>query len=99
MTALARESTVPAFPLGIPSDGRPRYGMTPGQAALHRWIVAHKPHTRPFAMSFRFVAQRMAATHGNIHARVTALVERGWLDRDDAGYRFVHPIMHYAEPR
>jgi hypothetical protein len=91
--------TVPGFPLGQPVDGRLRYGMTPEQANVYRWLVAHKPHDRPFSMSFRAIAQLMASTSGNIHARVISLCERGWLERDDAGYCFVHPVMHFEVPR
>jgi hypothetical protein len=98
MTAVALK-TRPAFPLGQPVDGRPRYSMTPEQAYVYRWLVQNRPHDRPFAVSFRHVAHLMASTHGNIHSRVAALVERGWLDRDDAGYKLVPPVMTFAEPR
>jgi predicted DNA-binding transcriptional regulator len=91
--------TVPGFPLGQPVDGRPRYGMTPEQAYIYRWLVEHRPHSNSFAINFRHIAQRMASTSGNIHQRVAALCERGWLEREDAGYRFVHPVMQFKEPR
>jgi hypothetical protein len=91
--------TVPGFPLGQPVDGRLRYGMTPEQANIYKWLVNYRPHDRPFAISFWQLAQCMASTKGNVHARVIALCERGWLQREDAGYRFVHPVMHFAEPR
>jgi DNA-binding MarR family transcriptional regulator len=91
--------TVPGYPLGQPVDGRLRYGMTPEQAYIYRWLVAHRPHDKSFAINFRHMAQCMASTSGNAHQRVAALVERGWLEREDAGYRFVHPVMHFAEPR
>jgi predicted DNA-binding transcriptional regulator len=91
--------TVPGFPLGEPVDGRLRFGMTPEQANIYRWLVQHRPHDRSFVISFRHIAQCMASTSGNIHQRVAALVERGWLEREDAGYRFVQPVMHFAEPR
>lgn len=97
MTALALD-TRPAYPLGRPSD-RDRYGMTPEQAHVYRWLVKNRPHDRPFAISFREVALAMAAPLGSIHQRVAALVERGWLERDDAGYRFVHPVMQFREAR
>lgn len=93
------QATIPAYPLGKPLDGRARYGMTPEQAYVYRWLVAHKPHTTPFAVAFREVAQKMVSTPGNIHARVNALIERGWITRDDAGYRFVLPIRTFKEPR
>jgi len=98
MTALAREMTRPAYPLGKPAD-RDRYGMTPEQAHVYRWLVKHRPHDRAFAIAFREVALTMAAPLGNIHQRVAALVERGWLKRDDAGYRFVQPIMQFKGRR
>ena len=98
MTALALK-TVPAFPLGQPVDGRPRYGMTPEQAHVYRWLVKTRPHDRAFTVDFRHIARAMASTNGNIHGRVMALVERGWLDRDDAGYRFVQPIRVFKEPQ
>jgi DNA-binding MarR family transcriptional regulator len=93
MTALAI-ATRAAYPLGKPAD-RDRYGMTAEQAFVYNWLVRNRPHTRPFAISFRHVGQLMASTQGNIHTRVTALVERGWLERDDAGYKFVQPIMWF----
>jgi hypothetical protein len=91
--------TVPGYPLGRPVDGRLRFGMTPEQANIYRWLVKHKPHTGSFAVNFRNLAQCMASTSGNIHQRVAALVERGWLEREDAGYRFVHPVMQFKESR
>lgn len=97
MTALAI-ATQPAFPLGKPAD-RHRYGMTPEQAFVYNWLVRNKPHTRPFAVNFRHVARVMLSGEGNIHQRVAALVERGWLERDDAGYRFVEPVMWFKGPR
>jgi hypothetical protein len=93
MTALAL-ATRPAYPLGKPAD-RDRYGMTQEQAYVYNWLVKNRPHDRPFAISFRQVALAMASPVNNIHARVIALCERGWLQREDAGYRFVHPIMTY----
>jgi DNA-binding MarR family transcriptional regulator len=93
MTALAL-ATRPGYPLGKPAD-RDRYGMTPEQAHVYNWLVQHRPHDRPFAVSFHQLAKLMLTGKGNIHARVTALVERGWLARDDAGYKFVEPIMKF----
>ncbi len=99
MTALAFSfATRPAFPLGKPATCD-RYGMTPEQANVYRWLVKNRPHRNPFAISFREVAIVMASTHGNIHARVSALVERGWLERNGARYRLVAPIMHFKERR
>lgn len=51
---------VPAFPLGQPVDGRPRYGMTPAQADVYRCLVKHKPHNDAFGINFRELAWRMA---------------------------------------
>jgi DNA-binding MarR family transcriptional regulator len=97
--ALAYNRTVPAYPLGQPVDGRPRYGMTPEQAFVYRWVVRNRPHDRPFTISFRQLATFMASTSGNVHSRVIALVERGWLQREDAGYRLVHPVMTFRGKR
>lgn len=98
MTALALK-TVPAFPLGRPVDGRERYGMTPEQAVTYRWLVKHRPHDKAFVVSFRVLGRDLMTSEGHAHARVKALVERGWLEREDAGYRFVHPVMTFREPR
>ena len=98
MTALALK-TVPAYPLGIPVDGRPRYGMTPEMACLYRWLVKYRPHNGPFAVSFREAALAHLTGVHNIHLRVTALVERGWLKKTHGRYSFVKPIRHFAEPR
>jgi hypothetical protein len=97
--------TVPAFPLGQPTDGRPRYGMTPEQACLYRWLVKHKPHDGPFGINFRGTAWRMARHGSAIHKTVCALVERGWLhhieaaNHMDVAYAFVHPVMNFRGPR
>lgn len=93
------EATIPAYPLGKPLDGRARYGMTPEQAYIYNWLVRNRPHDRPFAISFRAVALAMAAPLGNVYTRVQGLIERGWLTRDDAGYRFVAPIRTFKEPQ
>lgn len=94
MTALAL-ATRPAYPLGRPAD-RDRYGMTPEQACLYRWLVQHKPHDKPFTIGFRAIAPLfLLKGHSKLHDRVAGLVERGWLERDDAGYRFVHPVMQF----
>lgn len=98
MIAALAYDTRPAYPLGRPAD-RDRYGMTPEQAHVYRWLVKKRPHDRAFSISFREVALAMASPVGNIHARVSALVERGWLERDDAGYRFVQPVMQFKENR
>lgn len=98
MTALALD-TIPAFPLGIPLDGRPRYGMTPEQACLYRWLVKHRPHEKAFAIRFREAAFSQLTGVGCVHARVMALVERGWLKPVGKRYAFVKPIQHYGERR
>lgn len=97
--ALAIESTRPAYPLGKPVD-RDRYGMTPEQAILYRWLVKNKPHDKPFTINTRAIAPLfLVASHSQFHDRVVALVERGWLERDDAGYSFVQPIMKFKKAR
>lgn len=91
--------TVPGFPLGQPEDGRPRYGMTPDQADLYRWLVAHKPHGEAFGVNFRETAWRMARHPDGIFKCARSLVERGWLESEggspNAVYRFVHPVMKF----
>jgi hypothetical protein len=93
MTALAI-ATRAAYPLGKPSD-RDRYGMTPDQACLYRWLVKYRPHDRPFSISFRATAPLFCTTHTAVFHMVQNLIERGWLERDDAGYRFVQPVMWF----
>jgi len=93
--------TVPAFPLGQPTDGRPRYGMTPFQARIYRWLVENKPHGEPFNIVFRDVAWALnSCPHpAKYHIAARALVERGWLDGDWYSYQFVHPVMTFQGPR
>lgn len=93
-------ATVPAHPLGIPVDGRERYGMTPEQACVYRFLVKTQPHGERFKLHFRSLAKSMVCGLGNAHQRVTGLVERGWLKVDrTGGYAFVHPIMFFKVPR
>lgn len=99
MSAIAIEKAAPAFPLGKPVDGRARYGMTPEQAILYRWLVKHKPHDAAFNPQFRTIAKLTMCSLGNAHARIAALVERGWLWKGHEGYGFVHPIMRFKAPR
>ena len=103
MTALARESTVPAFPLGRPVDGRQRFSMTSHQAAVYRWLVTCRPHGETFALNFRAMATEMGWPLSTLHLCVQGLVERGWLHVVPNGshtlYAFVHPIKHFREPR
>jgi len=104
--AVASVQTVPAYPLGRPVDGRPRYGMTPEMAAAYQWLVAHKPHDAEFAVNFRESAWRMARHHGSFHLTVQGLVDRGWIEKSgflkrggQSTYRFVHPVMTFKAPR
>ncbi len=98
MTALAID-TVPAFPLGLPTDGTLRYGMTPEQAILYCWVLKHKPHTEAFQINSRIIASLFLTSHSLIHDRISALVERGWLRKQGRQYVFVLPIQHYGERR
>jgi len=102
MTALALK-TVPAYPLGRPVDGRPRYGMTPEQARIYRWLVKNRQHNGVFRMGFRDVAAGTGAGLRFVHECVQGLVERGWLhvvpNNSHTLYGFVHPIKRFKEPR
>lgn len=106
MTAIAIK-TIPAFPLGQPFDGRPRYGMTPEQAAVYRWLVENRPHTEVFRLDFRDLASGIAIHLSTVHHCVRELVDRGWLcevlggeyTRYATRYGFVHPVMRFKEPR
>lgn len=92
--------TVPAFPLGIPVDGRERYGMTPEQAILYRWLVKYRPHDGDFKINMQQAASVMLCKRWNIHERIKALVERGWIKPTTAGrYAFVQPVKVYKGPR
>ena len=107
MTALAQELTRPAFPLGQPFDGRPRYGMTPEQARVYRWLVDNRPHGEVFKVQFREVAAGINMKLSTVHHSVRELVDRGWLyeviggeyTRYDTRYGLVHPVMHFKAPR
>lgn len=103
MTALALEKTIPAFPLGQPVDGRPRYGMTPEQATVYRWLVAHRSHLHVFRLDFRDVASGVNMHLSTVHHCVRELVDRGWLyevmAKTHTRYGFVHPVMHFKEPK
>jgi hypothetical protein len=98
--------TVPAFPLGQPEDGRPRYGMTPEQARVYRWLVLNRPHDCFFHVHFREMRESDGKQLQTAHEAVEALLERGWLERNGEGqrggrteYRFVHPVMLFRAPR
>ena len=98
MTALLRiDATVPAFPLGQPLDGRPRYGMTPEQACLYRWLVKYRPCDGFFSIRLRDVSYCNRISLGNAQQRVSALVERGWLEQVGQKFRFVQPVRHFKE--
>lgn len=99
MTALAIETTVDAYPLGRPPCGTLRYGMTPEQAMLYRWLVKNRPHDKAFAIGFREAAIAHLTGVCRVHDRVMALVERGWLKRVAKRYTFIEPIQFYAERR
>lgn len=103
MTALAQELTRPAFPLGQPYDGRPRYGMTQEQARVYRWLVANKPHGEAFQVHFREAAADINMKLATVHHSVRELVDRGWLF-EELGTRYtryglVYPVMRFKEPR
>lgn len=91
--------TIPAFPLGQPVDGRPRYGMTPEQAAVYRWLVANRPHNGVFRLDFRNVASGVPMHLSTVHRCVRELVDRGWLyevlGKTQTRYGFVSPVMHF----
>jgi diaminopimelate decarboxylase len=96
MSVALRVETVPAHPLGIPVDGRDRYGMTPEQAITYRHLVKTKPHDEAFTIHFRTLSRSLICGLSNVHQRVTGLVERGWLTVDRKGrYTFVHPVMQF----
>lgn len=92
---LNTQATIPAYPLGKPLDGRARYGMTPEQAALYCWLVKNKPHDGAFAMKFRDVAAKSNRALGNTQMQISALVERGWLEKSGDRYAFVKPVMQF----
>lgn len=103
MTALRQEATIPAYPLGKPAD-RHRYGMTPEQAKVYRWLVQNRPHHVPFSLNFRDVAWSIEGNLDTVHDNVIALVERGWIEPADSvglrtmTYRFVPPVMTFNAP-
>lgn len=101
---LISENTVPAFPLGQPVDGRPRFGMTPEMARAYRWIVNNRPHDEPFRLLFDDISAGMETERSTVHLLIVGLVERGWLERISDGkhltqYALVHPVMRFKEPR
>lgn len=94
------QGTIPAYPLGMPVDGRLRFGMTPEQARLYGWLVKHKPHSQSFTMNFRDIAAHLGKQyHSKVYDHAMALIERGWLQKDGERFQFVDPIKYYPEPR
>jgi hypothetical protein len=103
MTAVLKEATIPAFPLGRPVDGRERFGMTHEMARVYRWLVAHRPHDGNFAVDFREAGDALGIPScGTVHYLTTALVERGWLKLVNGAryerYQFVHPVKVFRAP-
>lgn len=103
MTALSfARSTIPAFPLGQPLDGRKRFSMTPRQAKVYRWLVEQRQHDHMFTVDFRRTASALGMTASAVHFCVMELVDRGWMeaviDRAVGVYQFVHPVMTFRAP-
>jgi len=101
--AHATDGTVPAHPLGIPSDGRKRYSMTASMARAYRWLVLNRPHDGEFLLNFREAAEGIGCNTSAAHFSVVALEERGWLRRvnpsqTNARFAFVHPVKMFREP-
>lgn len=99
ISALAVEKTIPAYPLGKPVDGRARYGMTPEQARMYRWLVNNRPHHEWFAPDFRKVAAAIDCGLQRTFDHFAALVERGWLEGAGNNYRLVAPVMSFREAK
>lgn len=101
---LISNCTVPAYPLGEPFDGRPRYGMTPAQAEVYRWLVANRPHHGEFPLCFTDLCAALETERSTAHMHIVALVERGWLEAGEPNgghtrYSFVHPVRVFKAPR
>lgn len=90
--------TVAAHPLGKPLDGRDRYGMTPEQARIYRWLVANRPHDEAFTVDYRAAGADLGISCGTVHFCTTALIERGWIEPVGAHghYRLVAPVMRFG---
>lgn len=100
MTALRIERTIPAYPCGKPLNGKERFGMTPEQAKVYRWLVAHRSHKEPFVIYFREMARVFNCQPGVVHRHVQCLRERGWIMKTCRdSYMFVEPIRFLKEPR
>lgn len=98
---LISERTVPAFPLGQPKDGRPRYGMTPEMARVYRWLVDNRPHNGEFRLNFTDLCEALETERSTAHLHVIGLVERGWLEAGPENgawrlYSFVQPVKVFA---
>lgn len=92
--------TVPAYPLGEPVDGRPRYGMTPDQARAYCWLVNHRPHFGQWQICFTEMCAALETERSTAHMHVMGLVERGWLEPGESNgghtrYAFVHPVRMF----
>lgn len=103
MTAVIfADSTIPAFPLGQPLDGRKRYSMTPRQARVYHWLVENRPHGHKFTVDFRGTATSVGMTASAVHFCVMELVDRGWvaevIGKVPGIYQFVHPVMRFRAP-
>lgn len=101
--AHATDGTVPAHPLGIPTDGRKRFSMTARIARAYRWLVLNRPHDGEFLLNFREAAEGIGCNTSAAHFSVVALEERGWLRRvnpsqTNARFAFVHPVKMFREP-
>ena len=93
---------IKANPLGVPEDGRPRYGMTPEQATVYAYIVENMPHDRTFLMNFRQLAAGVSMQLANVRGAVADLYVRGWLEPDYTGpvtvYRLIAPVKRFKKP-
>lgn len=99
MSLAHSHDTVPAHPLGIPVDGRERYGMTPEQAALYQWLIRNRPTDGLFQMRFRQICKARSTWPNRLHQMTENLVARGWLHKEGRRYCFVKPVMHFKAPR
>jgi len=100
--AHSTDGTVPAYPLGLPADGRRRHSMTPAMARTYRWLVLNRPHEGEFLLRFRDAAAWIGCNTSTVHPIVVELEERGWLrrvnhDGTKARYAFVHPVKLFRE--
>ncbi len=98
--SIAITATVPAYPLGRPVD-RLRYGMTPQQARLYRWLVANRPHGEAFRVEFREAGAALRMSPVTVHFCIMELIDRGWMrqlpSKSWCKYAFVAPVMRFRE--